>query len=78
MEWPFVSRKKYNDLVTFCSRQQEELQSLEEKVKAQDDQITFTHNLYNVYRSLFAEACRKRDAQGKFIKRIPIVMGGNT
>ncbi|MCE6993107.1 hypothetical protein [Dyadobacter sp. CY323] len=75
MKWPFVSRKKYNDLVTFCSRQQAALQSLEEKVKAQDEQITFTHNLYNLYRGLFAEASRKRDGAGRFTKRIPIVIG---
>lgn len=58
MEWPFVSRKKYNDLETFNSRQKKALQELEEQAKARDEQIAFTHNLYNLYRSLFAEASR--------------------
>jgi len=77
MEWPFVSRKKYNDLVTLCSRQQKVLQDLEKKVVSQDDQINFTHNLYIIYRNLFAEAARRRDKEGKFVQRVPITHGGS-
>lgn len=76
MRWPFVSRKKYNDLVTFCSRQQAAMQILEETVKSQSEQIDFTHNLYNLYRGLFAEASRKRDNSGRFAKIVPIAIGG--